>query len=256
MGLRAILTIGWPENRGTPILSAVGLTDGCKVDVRQYQDRLLAALAVDRSSVSAAIALTACDRLFRRRSRDFKKIQAFLAALNEIVHQHADLPDIHCELDVFAYTFLKGAKNIDFFLPEQLDVDRGDSDLFRNRNAWHRRQVRQLERLERRGSRSGLPETESAAYCALRRILTRASARDERRALAALLVSGPSTVEQISKDLGLSYTLGPRILPTLKGIGALDRRNDQYVIRMDALPRTVFLLRETLGIDLLEVLDE
>jgi hypothetical protein len=31
---------------------------------------------------------------------------------------------------------------------------------------------------------------------------------------------------------------------------------DPHLIRMDALPRTVFLLRETLGVDLLEVLDE
>lgn len=256
MGLCAILTIGWPENRGTPILSAAGLTDGYEVDVRQFQDRLLAALTEARGADSSEVTLTACDRLFRRRSRGFKKIQAFFAVLNEIVQQQADLPNIQCEIDAFAYAFLKGAKNVDFFLPEQRNVDQGDSDLFRNRIVWHRRLTRQLERFERRGSRTGLPASETEGYCELRRILTRASARDERRALATLLVSGPSTVEQISDDLGLPYTLGPRILPTLEGIGVLERRDGQYLIRVDALPRTAFLLRETLGIDLLEVLDE
>ena len=78
MGLCAILTIGWPENRGTPILSAPGLADGREVDVRQFQDRLRAALAETRSLDSKAVVVTTCDRLFRRRSRGFKRIQAFL----------------------------------------------------------------------------------------------------------------------------------------------------------------------------------
>ncbi len=256
MGLCAILTVGWPEDRGTPTLSAAALMDRREVDGQSFRDQLLAGLVEAQPSHAGEINLTACDRLFRRRIRGFQRIQAFLAALNELAQQQPDLPSIQCEIDAFAYAFLKGAKNIDFFLPEQRDIDRSDADLYRNRIAWYRHQTGLLERLERRGARGGLADSDSLAYCALRRILTRASARDERRALAALLVSGPSTIEQISEDLGLSYTLGPRILPTLESIGVLQRRGEQYLIRTDALPRTVFLLRETLGIDLLGVLDE
>jgi hypothetical protein len=256
MGLHAILTVGWPEDRGAPLLSAAGLTERCGVDAPQFQERLLAALTEAAPSAPGAPTVTACDRMFRRRSRGFRRIQAFLAALNAIVQRHPGLPSVRCEMDAFAYAFLRGAKNIDFFLPEQRDVDGGDPDLLRNHITEHRRQIRALERFERRGSRSGLTDSESASYRELRRIVARPSARDERRALAVLLVSGPSTIVQISEDLGLSYTLGSRILPTMEGIGVLHCRDGQYVIRTDALPRSVFLLRETLGIDLLEVLDE
>ncbi len=67
------------------------------------------------------------------------------------------------------------------------------------------------------------------------------------------MVSGPSTIEEISIDLGLNYTLGQRTVGVFHDQAILERNPDgSYVIAESALPMVVFVLRETFGLDLLE----
>jgi hypothetical protein len=71
-----------------------------------------------------------------------------------------------------------------------------------------------------------------------------------------LLVNGPSTSQEITRDLDLPYSLGARILPMLEEIKVLAHRGvGEYAIRSDALPRVVFSLREAMGFDLLPILE-
>ena len=80
----------------------------------------------------------------------------------------------------------------------------------------------------------------------------RASARDEWRAMALLVLSGPSTMAEISRELGLGYTLGPRVLKPFMDVGAVVEETSAYRIDMDYLPIVLYFLRELLGLDILE----
>ncbi len=92
-------------------------------------------------------------------------------------------------------------------------------------------------------------------YLALRRIVSRSSARDERRTLATLMVSGPSSMDDISQDLGLNYSLGQRAVAAFLEIGVVQRRSGEiFAVAESALPLTTFGLRESMGLDLLNVL--
>jgi len=86
-------------------------------------------------------------------------------------------------------------------------------------------------------------------------VISRLSARDEQRTLAVLLVCGPLTRNEISSDLGLNYSLNQRILAALQATGAIDSRLDgddtRYLISETALPVTLFVVREIIGLDLL-----
>ena len=123
---------------------------------------------------------------------------------------------------------------------------------------WGEKILPALENFERLGN--PFPEgfnIEKGEYLGLRGVLSRISARDERRSLATLLVSGPSTMEEISKDLNLNYTLGNRILGIFADIGIVNiQDNDKYIISLDKLPLVVFFLREIMGLDYLEMLKE
>jgi hypothetical protein len=54
---------------------------------------------------------------------------------------------VRCEIDVFAYAFLKKAKNFDFFLPET----REKTGPFRTLYSQWQREMADLEAFERRG---------------------------------------------------------------------------------------------------------
>jgi hypothetical protein len=256
MLLEAVLTFGWPE---VPVseknFSALAIHNSCADRRgRGYSEELLRLLIELQKNLldRHPIIIKGTEQLLRRRAGGFRPIQEFVGKLNEIVTFNPALGDVRCEIDVFAYAFLKSAKNFDFFLPENTAAK--GRERFRDVSAQWKKDMTVLERFERKGT--PMTYTDTLAYLACRRIITRKSARDERRALATLLVSGPSTSEEVTEDLGLPYSLAERILPTFEGIGILERRAVRYVIKREALPRVVFCLREVMGIDLLAVLDE
>lgn len=116
--------------------------------------------------------------------------------------------------------------------------------------------MQELEDFERLG-RNLRPEFSFVKdiYLKLRAAVSRPSARDEQRSLAILLESGPSTLDDISLDLGLNYSLDKRIMTALQGAGAIESRrqddDDIYFVAPNALPVALFLVRETVGLDLL-----
>ncbi len=229
-----------------------------------YESNLLESLIEHlEKSDSKQITIQATEQLFRRNVNGFGDIKKFIASLISIVTKDENIGEIYCLTDVFSYAFLKGAKNFDFQLPEIKnnfpdDIDR--SNLYRDyEEKWMEKIIPALEKFERLGDK--FPEgynIKKEEYLELRDILSRVSARDERRSLATLLVNGPSTMEEISNDLNLNYNLGSRILGIFKGknINVVAIQNDKYVISKDKLPLVVFFLREIMGLDFLSSLRE
>lgn len=254
MSLKAILTVGWKDDT-TCQLSARILHDNANGG-NDYENTLLKHL----QNASKPITIYATEQLFRRHVGGYRDIKNFVASLMSIVTREKDIGDIYCLMDVFSYAFLKGAKNFDFQLPERkgnFHKEVVGLDLFRKcEGKWEKDILPALEEFERIGK--PLPKgfiITKEVYLALRSILSRGSARDEQRALATLLVSGPSTMNEISDDLGLNYTLSNRILGIFADIGVVEvQDNDKYVISLEKLPVVVFFLREIMGLDFLSSL--
>lgn len=247
MSLVSVLTLGW-EQPPADAVTAVSLHQGAS-GANEYT------AAVERALRPKApfVDVLALDRLFRKRTGGFDQVKQLVGALAAIDGGSEEFDTIRCYVDVFAYAFLRGAKNFDFLLPEAPDVRgsyrSGEQDLLQR--------VAALEAFERDGT--PLPPNLHLSredYLALRAVLTKPLARDERRTLAAFLVSGPSTLEEISMDLGLNYTLSQRVLGAFEPCHLFDRTEDgRYRIRAEALPMVVFGLRETLGLDYLSWLE-
>ena len=245
MGLRAILTWGW-EDYSQYDTGGLNLHQRAESAPEGYAQSLIHQL----KQSAAPPTVYGVERLFRKRAEYFRKTKKFLSALLDIACSEPELSTIDCHIDVFVYAFLSGAKNFDFFL--QCDTSR--SGPFHNAARDIARTLHALEEFERRGEPlpGGLPVSREQ-YLALRRIVSRPSARDERRALATLLISGPSTMDDVGQDLGLHYTLSLRTLDVFREHGVVEKRDDGvFAITKPALAMVVFVLRETMGIDLLK----
>ncbi len=245
MLLQAQLTVGWHDDTDTT-LAAILLHEAAEKAGEDYAK----ALATTLDSVENA-RISGLERLFRRRTGGFEKIKRFISTLAALPHP-AKLPDpLICRIDAFAYFFLRGAKNLDHLLPLGAAINAG----FRETHKAWSRTIAALENFERVGK----PLTEDTSisadqYLALRGIVSRLSARDERRALATLMVSGPSSIDEISQDLGLNYSLSQRTVAIFLEIGVVERRSGEvFAIAESSLPLTAFSLRETMGLDLLNI---
>lgn len=145
------------------------------------------------------------------------------------------------------------AKNFDLFL--DLDLSGVVAELNAIKNV-----MAELERFERTGEAGGSELVET--YLAVRRVVARPTASDERRALWILLFSGPSTARELADDLGRSEELASRILRALDPVVECSDTEDAGVERHrildtpDALGVTLFLLRSTLGVDILDAMIE
>lgn len=247
MRLAARLTTGWKDDPRAPY-SATQLHETARQSAGEYAAALAAAL----TSAARDIQIRGLDRLFRRRMGGFEPIKQLVGALASLPSSPAFPRPLLCHTDVFAFAFLKGAKNFDLLLP----LDHAANADFRKTQASWVKTITALEHFERSGK--ALPadaDVTAEAYLAIRNIIARPSARDERRALATLLTSGPSTLDEITLDLGLNYTLGQRTLAVFEDIGVVERRAaGVFSIAESALPRVVFCLRETMGLDLLRAL--
>ena len=248
MDLAAELTTGWRDDPEADCaarkLHSMAATSG-----EDYAHALA-------GKVAQCSQISGLDQLFRRRTDGFDAIKALVGGLANLPSSSGGADPLICRIDVFAYAFLKGAKNFDFLLPLAPKSDDG----FRNTYGKWLRTISALENFERLGdplvANSGVS---ASTYLAVRKVLSRPSARDETRALATLLISGPSTLADISGDLGLNYTLGQRTVAVFENIGVLERRVDgsgevAFAIADPALPLVVFFLRETMGLDLLSAL--
>lgn len=251
MRLAAALTSGWQDDPDAEF-AATRLHARANAAGDDYAAVLQKAL----NTAPADTHILGLDRLFRRHTDGFQPIKTFVGALAALPGDE-NRKSLICQIDVFAYGFLKGAKNLDLLLP----LDERANIAFRETLAKWSNTLAALEQFERLGK--PLPANGGVSaeqYLALREIVSRRSASDERRVLATLLVSGPSTTDQIKTDLGLNYSLGQRTLAVLEDIEVIERRagdspaGSVFAITESALPLTVFGLRETLGLDLLSAL--
>lgn len=256
MILETNLTVGWPTS-SSQRSSAPWIHQQCMDSDSNYAEALKQILQENQRE-NPRLCIENIEGLFRRRSRGFSGIKKFVGALNACVHSIEGLKEIDLEVDAFAYAFLCGAKNFDFVLPQAAaQASAADHTLYTEvKDRWDQK-LRDFEMFESHGE--FLEAKEKQRYLALRSILSRRGARDEFRALATLLVSGPSTGSEISKDLGMPYDLSDRILPSLGRTGVTempDELEGRYRISLDAIPCVVFILREVGGIDLLPILKE
>lgn len=250
MPLQTQLTVGWQDDPHAPLAAA--RLDAAALQKGNGYNEALAETLKPICSAGETCTIAGLDRLLRRRTHGFEPIKRFVSGLASLSSAEFSSATLVCQIDVFAYAFLKGTKNFDFLLPVNPAIN---GDFYSNQQHWLTT-FAALEAFERSGK--PLPDkagVTSEQYLAFREIIARPSARDERRALATLLVSGPSTLDDISNDLGLNYTLGRRTLSVFEAIGVIERRHDgTYAIAMPHLALTLFGLRETMGLDLLSVL--
>ena len=239
MKLNAKLTTGWNYK---PIESDVLQLHSENLNQHDYLENLTNRILNSKKTV----AIYQLEQLFRKSTTGFKPIKQFVAALTN----NSDKRNLDCYINVFAYSFLKGAKNFDLLL----SFDRNENEEFiKTFKNWSDK-ITKLENFERFGKCIN-PDLKDR-YLALRKIISRPSARDEIRTLATLLVSGPSTLKEVSEDLGLNYTLSQRTIGVFEDIEVVEKRDkEKYAIAAEALPVVIFCLRETIGLDLLSNLN-
>jgi hypothetical protein len=124
MPLEAFLTMGWPELPTSDPSAASAIykvfCESANSQKDAYSESFHDILSGLRASVTneEPVYIKSTDALFRRRAGGFSDIKNFIGKLSEIVATSSNIGRVNCEIDVFAYAFLKGAKNFDFFLPE------------------------------------------------------------------------------------------------------------------------------------------
>ena len=280
MDLKAKLVSGWkdyaievsstPANRKLEEIQSELLSSHLHKLAREqaklnhsYPYHLQMALMGSKSArASAQVDVIALDRLFRKNVEGFKPIKQFVSGLLFPANIFDRSHTIICEIDVFAFAFLKEAKNFDVLL----DCTENNQEFLNTREEWFK-SLEAIEQFELFGTLPiSVDRVDLECYLKLRTIVIRPSARDERRVLASLLVSGPSTLSQISDDLGLAYTLGPRTLFGLLDSGTVVRCRDRYAtesseeatFKIDeaALPIAIYCVRETVGLDPLAAFDD
>ena len=150
-------------------------------------------------------------------------------------------------INAFLYAFLCSAKNLDLFLKENVEA-------IARELAGIEEKMKVLESFEREAR--PLPDPGLLKiYLSARNWVARKAARDERRTLATLLFSGPSTAEQIARDLGISEDLASRNLRVLATL-VEEQEPGVFALHSDAdtLAVVLQLLRSTLGLDPIRVL--
>ena len=249
MKLVAELTTGWTDDPLSEF-SALMLAEKGISEEGRGRDEFIATL---RSNPDQPI--LCLDALFRRHTSGFDSVKTFVGALSLMADIEESTGLRRCRIDLFAWSFLQGAKNIDFLLPITAE---SCAEVYPVLADWTSTLIA-LENFERSGEAlPGLCSVSADDYLSIRRIVTRASTRDELRTLAALMISGPSTSAQLIEELGLNVALCQRILAALINIDVVelrevDRANHPvYKIQQSALPLVIFCLREKLGMDMLK----
>mgnify|MGYP003657474130 CR=1 FL=1 len=242
MKLRAVLEYGWKEHADIPFATDWD-TGACKEEESGGYDAALAKIVDGQAAVQGV------DKLFRRRGEvGVDPIKRFVKGLLNSDEEAT----LTCHIDYFAYVFLKGAKNFDFFFPALKEDSHAQlEELFGSGGVESI--IEALQNFELTGA--GLQDQGiKATYLDARPLAQRESARDEWRALGVLLYSGPSTLDSISKDLGLGYTLADRLLVPFRSCGLLRKEGNVYCLETAPakMAITLALLRAVLGLNPLE----
>jgi hypothetical protein len=250
MLLTAKITVGWADVPRSQF-SAMEMHQRAEA-APHYEKSLLHQL----QAASAETCILGTDQLFRQSLGGLSPIYRLISALTYLPAMSRLASPLPCEIDLFAYAFLAGAKNFDLLLPlvstnnitlAQIQADCTEA-------------LRALEDFERTGALpTDLSELDAQQYLAIRKVVSRPSARDELRTLATLLISGPSAASDLVRELGIHYSLASQVLGLFESIGIFTRWNEDpgmakesiFVIDKVAIPLVVFCLRETLGLDLL-----
>jgi hypothetical protein len=239
MKLHAVLEYGWQERSDLPFA-----TDWDTAAFREQESEGYDA-ALERI-VEGHTAVQGVDKLFRRRGEaGVDPIKRFVKGL--LAFREED--PLACHIDYFAYVFLKGAKNFDFFFPADEAASKEKlAPLFGKDGVAA--VIEALQDFELTGS-SNLDKNTRDTYLNARPLAQRESARDEWRTLAVLLYSGPSTLERVSRDLGLGYTLADRLFVPFREYGLLRKEGNVYCLetKIAKMAVTLALLRAVLGLN-------
>ncbi|MEL6815736.1 MAG: hypothetical protein AAFN68_12310 [Pseudomonadota bacterium] len=250
MQLAAKITVGWAD------------IPRSQFSARELHNRAMAAPHYAKSLLHQLqlgthdTTILGVDQLFRQTPGGASPIRKLIGELSYLPTVPALPAPLPCEIDLFAYAFLAGAKNFDLLLPLT-----GNNIVIAQIQADCASALQALEDFERTGTLPpNLDELDTQQYLSIRRVISRPSARDELRTLATLLISGPSTALDLVRELGLNESLAQRILGLFESIGIFTRWGEEpgnhsaepiFVIEKVAIPLVVFCLRETLGLDLL-----
>lgn len=246
MSTEAVLTFGWKDDPGSDF-AAAKLHREADISGREYEKTLAGLL----ENMGKPVVIDGLDRLIRRRIGEIANIRKFVGALVRISDTDSSLGPVVCNIDAFAYAFLKGADNFDFLMPEKKE----SAGPFRTVFPKWEEEMGRLERFEQFGD--PLPDEAGKDYLSLRKRITPATAGNERRLLATLLVNGPSTVEEISRELDIGPVRSRGITGMFEEIGVTEETRDgKHVISEQALPRVLFCLRGKMGLDFFNLLNK
>ena len=112
--LKAILTPDWIDDIQSSN-SCKNMADNAKKSTLSYKKAL--ADIIEKKNISS---ITSLEQLFRRRTAGFdplKKFVSVLASIETTSNEQESQAILDCHINVFAYAFLKAAKNFDFILP-------------------------------------------------------------------------------------------------------------------------------------------
>ena len=163
MKLEACLTIGWQPS-GTPLAKALHRAAQKDLDGVAKKDRAKAYAEALQTLVHKEDTIFALDQLFRRGAEGFGPVKKFIAALAD----HNPDKKLVCHIDVFAYTFLKKAKNIDLSMPLNTSGDNNwETPETKETLIGWAGQMKRLETYEQLGD-SSLEKEERLRYMDLR----------------------------------------------------------------------------------------
>lgn len=251
MKLAANLTIGWANIPASPFCAwkmhrqAVAAPD--------YERSLFHQLQLAKADTH----IFGLDSLFRRTQGGFDSVIRFVEAL-------ADMPEIPyasvpllCDVDLFAYTFLAETRHFERLLPL---MQHSGTPLVQTLNDCQLA-MQSLETFERTGTLPArMDELDAQRYLALRRAVMQPVAHDELKVLSALAISGPSKTDNLARELMLDKKKTYQILEQFKSIGIVSSRQGRpgqhaaettFSISKVSIPLVMFVLKETLGLDLM-----
>lgn len=250
MQLAANITVGWAD---------IPKSQFC---ARKLHSRAIASPHYEKSLLhqlqlaSAQTHILGLDALFRRACGGYEPVLQFANALSALPTIPNLSAPLLCDIDLFAYSFLASARNFDLLLPLMQCNSIALAQILNDCEGA----VRSLENFERTGTLPAqMSELGAQQYLSLRRAVARSSSQRELQVLAALLVSGPSTIIHLTRELRLELKTARQILGLFESIGILTLWEEEpggaveptFAIEKVAVPLVIFCVKELLGLDLM-----
>lgn len=196
------------------------------------------------------------DHLFRRTCGGYDPVLQFVSAIARLPPIPNVAVPLLCDVDLFAYAFLAGTRNFDLLMPLFQSNGIALSQILSDCQSA----LKSLEDFERTGTLpTKMSELDAQQYLSIRRTVARPFAQQELQILCALLVSGPSTVNELTRELGIDRAQIHQTLHLYESIKILTHwgeapGNDAqptFVIDKVALPLVMFCIKEILGLNLM-----